>query len=33
LVETLSLDPVIEETVWESLALANAMTAMASARR
>jgi hypothetical protein len=33
LVETLALDPVIEDTVWESLALANAMTAMASARR
>lgn len=33
LVETLDLDPTIEGTVWESLALANAMTAMASARR
>lgn len=33
LVETLALDPVIEDTVWESLALANAMTAMASSRR
>ena len=33
LVETLQVDPVIENTVWESLALANAMTAMASNRR
>jgi len=33
LVDTLDLDPTIERTVWESLALANAMTAMASARR
>ena len=33
LVATLALDPVIENTVWESLALANAMTAMATARR
>lgn len=33
LVETLDLDPTIEGTAWESLALANAMTAMASARR
>jgi hypothetical protein len=33
LVDTLDLDPQIETTVWESLALANAMTAMASARR
>ncbi len=33
LVETLSLTPEIESTVWESLALANAMTAMASTRR
>ena len=33
LVETLQLQPTIEGTVWESLALANAMTAMASARR
>src|SRR5690606_37395348 len=33
LVETLDLQPTIEKTVWESLALANAMTAMASARR
>jgi hypothetical protein len=32
LVETLAVDPVIENTVWESLALANAMTAMASNR-
>jgi pyrroloquinoline quinone (PQQ) biosynthesis protein C len=32
-VETLGLDPRIEETVWESLALANAMTAMATSRR
>lgn len=33
LVETLEVDPVIENTAWESLALANAMTAMATARR
>ena len=33
LVDTLDLDATIENTVWESLALANAMTAMASARR
>ncbi|MEP9359220.1 iron-containing redox enzyme family protein [Sphingomonas sp. KR3-1] len=33
LVETLEVEPVIENTVWESLALANAMTAMASNRR
>ena len=33
LVETLEVDPVIENTVWESLALANAMTAMATQRR
>lgn len=32
LVETLAVDPVIENTVWESLALANAMTAMATSR-
>ncbi len=33
LVETLQVDPTIENTVWESLALANAMTAMATSRR
>ena len=33
LTETLKVDPVIENTVWQSLALANAMTAMASSRR
>jgi hypothetical protein len=33
LVDTLALEPEIETTAWESLALANAMTAMASARR
>jgi len=33
LVETLRLEPEIETTVWESLALANAMTAMATTRR
>ena len=33
LVDTLDLEPETETTVWESLALANAMTAMASARR
>jgi hypothetical protein len=32
LVETLQVDPVIEKTVWQSLALANAMTAMATSR-
>jgi pyrroloquinoline quinone (PQQ) biosynthesis protein C len=32
LVETLKVDPLIENTVWESLALANAMTAMATSR-
>lgn len=32
LVEALDLDPRIETTVWESLALANAMTAMATRR-
>ena len=32
LVETLEVNPSIENTVWESLALANAMTAMASNR-
>jgi len=32
LVETLSVSPIIEQTVWESLALANAMTAMATNR-
>jgi hypothetical protein len=32
LVERLDLHPVIEETMWESLALANAMTAMATSR-
>ncbi|HVF83779.1 MAG TPA: iron-containing redox enzyme family protein, partial [Sphingomicrobium sp.] len=32
-VETLGLEPTIEETVWESLALANLMTAMATNRR
>lgn len=32
LVEALALDPRIEDTVWESLALANAMTAMATRR-
>ncbi|WP_395396310.1 iron-containing redox enzyme family protein (plasmid) [Novosphingobium sp. BL-8A] len=32
LVETLSVDPKIDTTVWESLALANAMTAMATNR-
>jgi hypothetical protein len=32
LVERLQLEPVIEDTVWESLALANAMTAMATRR-
>ena len=33
LVETLQVAPVIENTVWESLSLANAMTAMAANRR
>ena len=33
LVETLEVAPVIENTVWESLALANAMTALATSRR
>jgi hypothetical protein len=33
LVDTLALNPTIEGTVWESLALANAMTAMAATRR
>jgi hypothetical protein len=33
LVEELSLEAEIEQTVWESLALANAMTAMATSRR
>ena len=33
LVETLDINPTIETTVWESLALANAMTAMATNRR
>ena len=33
LVATLEVNPVIENTVWESLALANAMTAMAVNRR
>ncbi|MES2444948.1 MAG: iron-containing redox enzyme family protein [Pseudomonadota bacterium] len=33
LVETLAVEPVIENTVWQSLALANAMTAMATSRR
>lgn len=33
LIETLGLTPRIESTVWESLALANAMTAMATTRR
>jgi hypothetical protein len=33
LVATLAVNPVIENTVWESLALANAMTAMATQRR
>jgi len=33
LVDTLDLDPQIETTVWESLALANVMTAFASTRR
>lgn len=33
LVETLEVQPAIPTTVWESLALANAMTAMATSRR
>jgi hypothetical protein len=33
LVERLELEPTIEKTVWQSLALANAMTAMATSRR
>ncbi|MGZ8360686.1 MAG: iron-containing redox enzyme family protein [Allosphingosinicella sp.] len=33
LVEALGLEPRIDTTVWESLALANAMTAMATTRR
>jgi hypothetical protein len=33
LTDTLKVDPIIENTVWQSLALANAMTAMASSRR
>jgi Iron-containing redox enzyme len=33
LVDALGLSPTIETTVWESLALANAMTAMATTRR
>jgi hypothetical protein len=33
LIEELALEPMIERTVWESLALANAMTAMAINRR
>ncbi|MBV9840774.1 MAG: iron-containing redox enzyme family protein [Sphingomonadaceae bacterium] len=33
LVQTLGVTPSIEETVWESLCLANAMTAMATTRR
>lgn len=33
LVETMQVTPSIDTTVWESLALANAMTAMATARR
>ncbi len=33
LVDSLNLNPSIETTVWESLAVANAMTAMASTRR
>jgi hypothetical protein len=33
LVEALDLDPTIEETCWQSLALANAMSAMATSRR
>jgi hypothetical protein len=33
LVETLAVNPVIENTLWQSLCLANAMTAMATSRR
>lgn len=33
LVQTLEVEPTIENTVWESLALANVMTAMATCRR
>lgn len=33
LVETLAVTPVVENTAWESLCLANAMTAMATTRR
>ena len=33
LVETLSLNPRVDTTLWESLAVANAMTAMATTRR
>src|SRR3546814_5387011 len=33
LAEVLGVQPRIENTVWESLALANAMTAMATSRR
>jgi hypothetical protein len=33
LIDSLHLDPEIDTTVWESLALANAMTAMATTRR
>ena len=33
LIETLELEAEIDDTVWESLALANAMTAMATTRR
>ncbi|WP_174274527.1 iron-containing redox enzyme family protein [Sphingomonas bacterium] len=33
LIETLGVEPSIDSTVWESLALANAMTAMATSRR
>lgn len=33
LVETLGVEPAIDTTAWESLALANAMTAMATTRR
>jgi hypothetical protein len=33
MVETLGLEPAIEDTVWESLALANTLTAFATTRR
>ena len=33
LIETMEISPTVEDTVWESLALANAMTAMATTRR